>query len=138
MSLKAQTRINTICKAWIITPHGGNQKFGILLFVHEMTSTPPPENLTPLPCLLSHMNWLLNPFLIISNPQHAYAPAPPSRYASAAAPPYPPSPTLMLPHPFHLTSSSSSCTLIPPYSSSTPLTIFTLMLFPQNMPPMPP
>ncbi|MBW0578702.1 hypothetical protein O181_118417, partial [Austropuccinia psidii MF-1] len=37
----------------------------MLTFVDEMTSTPPPGHLSPLPCLLSCLNWLLNPCLMI-------------------------------------------------------------------------
>ncbi|MBW0471926.1 hypothetical protein O181_011641 [Austropuccinia psidii MF-1] len=33
----------------------------MLIFVHGMTSTPPSDHLTPLPCLLSHMNCLPHP-----------------------------------------------------------------------------
>ncbi|MBW0475551.1 hypothetical protein O181_015266 [Austropuccinia psidii MF-1] len=108
MSLKAQTHINTICKVQVITPHGASQQFCLLIFVHEMTSSLPPDYLTPLPCLLSHINWLPHPLLIPSSPQHAYTPSPPSRYASVAAPPYPPHTSTPLPHPQpslqHLTS----------------------------------
>ncbi|MBW0484210.1 hypothetical protein O181_023925 [Austropuccinia psidii MF-1] len=93
MSLKAKTHINTIWKVWVIKPNGASQQFGMLIFVHEMTSSPPPDHLTPLPCLLSRMNWLLHPRLIFADPQHAYVPAPPSRNASVAAPTYPSSPT---------------------------------------------
>ncbi|MBW0587034.1 hypothetical protein O181_126749 [Austropuccinia psidii MF-1] len=119
VSLKAQTHINTICKVWVITPHGASQQFGMLIFVYEMTSTMPPDNLTTLKFLLSCMNWLPDPCLILSDPQNSYAPTLPSRYASAAVPPYPP---------------SRFCT--PPYDSSHPLlTILMLILFPPDMPP---
>ncbi|MBW0483482.1 hypothetical protein O181_023197 [Austropuccinia psidii MF-1] len=46
MSLKAQTHINTIHKVWVTTPHGASQQFGMLIFVREMTSAPPPDHLT--------------------------------------------------------------------------------------------
>ncbi|MBW0483690.1 hypothetical protein O181_023405 [Austropuccinia psidii MF-1] len=58
MSLKAQTNFNTIHNVWVITPHGATQKFGLLIFVHEKTSSPLPGHLIPLPCLLSCLNWL--------------------------------------------------------------------------------
>ncbi|MBW0462276.1 hypothetical protein O181_001991 [Austropuccinia psidii MF-1] len=99
MSLKAQTHFNTICKVQVITPHGARQKFGILIFVHEKTSSPPPDHLTPLTCLLSHLNWLPHPSLILPDPQHAYVHSPPSRCDSDTAPSSPPSPLLTLPHP---------------------------------------
>ncbi|MBW0503360.1 hypothetical protein O181_043075 [Austropuccinia psidii MF-1] len=52
----------------------------------------------------------------------------PSRYAPAAVPPYPPSPTLTLPHPCRLTCShsclpsrySSDAALMPPYAFAPP------------------
>ncbi|MBW0506786.1 hypothetical protein O181_046501 [Austropuccinia psidii MF-1] len=94
MSLKAKTHINTIDKVQVITPHGARQQFGMLIFVHEITYTPPPDHLTPLTFLLPHMNQLLHPRLILPGPYHAYTPAAPSRYASAATPPCLPSPTL--------------------------------------------
>ncbi|MBW0539494.1 hypothetical protein O181_079209 [Austropuccinia psidii MF-1] len=65
MSLKAQTQFKTICNVWVITPNGATQQFGMLTFVDEMTSAPPPGHLTPLPCLLSRLNWLLHPRLIL-------------------------------------------------------------------------
>ncbi|MBW0565734.1 hypothetical protein O181_105449 [Austropuccinia psidii MF-1] len=65
MSLKAQTHFNTICNFWGITPHGATKQFGMLTFVDEMTSAPLPGHLTPLPCLLSHLNLLLHPRLIL-------------------------------------------------------------------------
>ncbi|MBW0494618.1 hypothetical protein O181_034333 [Austropuccinia psidii MF-1] len=76
ISLKTQTPFNTIRNVRVITPHGATQKFGMLIFVHENTSGPPPGHLTPLPCLLPRFYWLPHPCLIISN---AYAPAPLSR-----------------------------------------------------------
>ncbi|MBW0473801.1 hypothetical protein O181_013516 [Austropuccinia psidii MF-1] len=87
MLLKAKTHINTIGKVWVITPHGARQQFGILIFVHEITSAAPPDHLNPLLCLLSHMIWLRHPLLMLSAPYHAYAPAPPSKYVSMATPP---------------------------------------------------
>ncbi|MBW0569710.1 hypothetical protein O181_109425 [Austropuccinia psidii MF-1] len=85
MSLKAQSHFKTICNVWVITPHDARQKLGMLIFVHEKISTPPPAHLTPLPCLLSCMNWLLHPRLIFTKPQHAYMPTPPKDM-----PPWPP------------------------------------------------
>ncbi|MBW0494659.1 hypothetical protein O181_034374 [Austropuccinia psidii MF-1] len=82
MSLKAQTHLNTICNVWVLTPHGATQQFSMLIFVHEKTSAPPPGHLTPLPCLLSHLNWLLHPGLILSKAKHACAPTPPFRLPS--------------------------------------------------------
>ncbi|MBW0543326.1 hypothetical protein O181_083041 [Austropuccinia psidii MF-1] len=90
MSLKAKTHINDIGKVWVITPHAVRQQFDMLIFVHEMTSTP------PLYHAYSHMNWLLNPCLILSGPYHAYSPTAPSRYASTATHPYASAPLLML------------------------------------------
>ncbi|MBW0494441.1 hypothetical protein O181_034156 [Austropuccinia psidii MF-1] len=91
MSLKAQTHFNTICKVWVITPHGERKQFGMLIFVHEKTSSPPPDHLTPLPCLLSCMNWLPHHHLIHSDPLECL---------SALTPPYassdPPLTILML------------------------------------------
>ncbi|MBW0495324.1 hypothetical protein O181_035039 [Austropuccinia psidii MF-1] len=52
---------------WVITYRGARQQFGILIFVLWMTPSPLPDHLTPLPCLLSHMNWLLHHLLIISS-----------------------------------------------------------------------
>ncbi|MBW0534892.1 hypothetical protein O181_074607 [Austropuccinia psidii MF-1] len=74
----------------------------MVIFVHEMTSSPPPDHLTPLPFLLLHMDWLLHHplmfsasrqdmlplsslHLILSATYHSYAPAAPSRYDSNAA-----------------------------------------------------
>ncbi|MBW0579688.1 hypothetical protein O181_119403 [Austropuccinia psidii MF-1] len=85
MSLKAQTHFKTIRNFWVITPRDARQKLGMLIFVHEKISTPPPAHLNPLPCLLSCMNWLLHPRLIFTNPQHAYMPTPPQDM-----PPWPP------------------------------------------------
>ncbi|MBW0579820.1 hypothetical protein O181_119535 [Austropuccinia psidii MF-1] len=179
MSLKAKNHINTIHDVWAITHHGIRQWFGMLIFVHEMTSTPQPNHLTSLPLLLPCMNWLWNHRLIISTsrqnmlpllplhlhdhpslrfrtptesslpltmlmllqePQdmpptlpphvhphpslcfctptayHPYFPAGPSRYASDATTPCPPSPILMILHP--------------------PLTMLMLPQRPQDMPPM--
>ncbi|MBW0594066.1 hypothetical protein O181_133781 [Austropuccinia psidii MF-1] len=65
MLLKAQTHFNTICNFWVITPHGATEQFDMLTFVDEMTSAPLPGHLTPLPCLLSCLNLLLHPCLII-------------------------------------------------------------------------
>ncbi|MBW0564260.1 hypothetical protein O181_103975 [Austropuccinia psidii MF-1] len=65
MSLKAQTHFNTICNVGVITPHGATQQFGMLKFVDEMTSPPPPGHLSPLPCLLSRFNWLPHPRVIL-------------------------------------------------------------------------
>ncbi|MBW0583049.1 hypothetical protein O181_122764 [Austropuccinia psidii MF-1] len=65
MSPKAQTHFNNICNFGVITPHGATKQFGMLTFVDEMTSAPPPGNLTPLPCLLSRLNLLPHPRLII-------------------------------------------------------------------------
>ncbi|MBW0494988.1 hypothetical protein O181_034703 [Austropuccinia psidii MF-1] len=79
MSFKAQTHFNTIRNVWVITPNGATQQFGMLIFVHEKTSASPPGHLTPLPCLLSLLNWLPHPHLIISDAENAYVPAPPSR-----------------------------------------------------------
>ncbi|MBW0502428.1 hypothetical protein O181_042143 [Austropuccinia psidii MF-1] len=117
MSLKAETHNEMICEIQVVTPHGARQKFGMLIFLHEMTSSPLPIHLTPLPCLLSHMNWLphqppkyastpttapqqspilmlWHPYLILSATYHAYAPAAPSRYASDTGTPFLPSPIL--------------------------------------------
>ncbi|MBW0478902.1 hypothetical protein O181_018617 [Austropuccinia psidii MF-1] len=99
MSLKAQTHFNTIHKLQVTTPHGSRQQFGILIFVHEKTSVPPPDHLTPLLSLISCMNWIPLPCLILSNPKHAYAPPVPSRCDSNISPPSRPSPLLTLPHP---------------------------------------
>ncbi|MBW0517808.1 hypothetical protein O181_057523 [Austropuccinia psidii MF-1] len=111
MSLKAKNHIKTIGKLLIITPNGARQLFGMLIFVHEMTYTLLPDHLTPLPCLLSHMNWLPHPCLILYNPYHAYAPAPP----------WPLSPTLTTYHANTPTAPSryaSDATLTPFYASS--------------------
>ncbi|MBW0558182.1 hypothetical protein O181_097897 [Austropuccinia psidii MF-1] len=87
-------------------------------FVHEMTSAPLPDHLTPLPCLILHMNWVLHhpriissssqdilpllpphlhnhPHLILSTSYHDYSSAAPSRYDSDGTTPSPASP---LPH----------------------------------------
>ncbi|MBW0580104.1 hypothetical protein O181_119819 [Austropuccinia psidii MF-1] len=95
MLLKAQTHFHTIRNVWVITPCCATQKSGMLIFVHEKTSAPPPGDLTPLPCLLSCLNWLLHPRLILSDAWHAYMPAPP--------PPMPPSPPsrLLTPSTYH-------------------------------------
>ncbi|MBW0497099.1 hypothetical protein O181_036814 [Austropuccinia psidii MF-1] len=50
----------------VITSQGARQQFGILIFLLWMTPSPLPDHLTPLPCLLSCMNWLLHHLLIIS------------------------------------------------------------------------
>ncbi|MBW0546398.1 hypothetical protein O181_086113 [Austropuccinia psidii MF-1] len=47
------------------------------------------------------MNWLPHPQIILSDPQHTYATALPSRYASVAGPPYPPLLPNMLTLPLH-------------------------------------
>ncbi|MBW0517192.1 hypothetical protein O181_056907 [Austropuccinia psidii MF-1] len=67
MSLKSQTHFHTIRNVWVITPHGATQQFGMPIFVQEKTSAPPPGHLTPLPYLLSRLNWIPNPHLILSN-----------------------------------------------------------------------
>ncbi|MBW0475364.1 hypothetical protein O181_015079 [Austropuccinia psidii MF-1] len=115
ISLKAKTHINTIHNVWVITPHGARQQFDMLIFMHGMTSSLTPDNLTPFPCLLPCMNWLPHHLLIISasgqemlqhlaphlcnhpslhfcTPYHAYTPAVPHRYVSDPAPQFPPSP----------------------------------------------
>ncbi|MBW0500136.1 hypothetical protein O181_039851 [Austropuccinia psidii MF-1] len=102
MSLKAQTHFNTIRKVWVITPHGARKQFGMLIFVHEKTSTPRPDHLTHLPCLLSCLNWLSHPSLILSDPWQAYVPTLPSRCDSDTAPPHL--------HPHH---SLCSCSALP-------------------------
>ncbi|MBW0476161.1 hypothetical protein O181_015876 [Austropuccinia psidii MF-1] len=66
ISLKAKTHINTIHNVHVITPHGARQKFGMIIFVHEITSAWPPDHLTPFSCLLSHMNQLPHHLPIIS------------------------------------------------------------------------
>ncbi|MBW0583601.1 hypothetical protein O181_123316 [Austropuccinia psidii MF-1] len=71
----------------------------MLIFVHEKTSAPPPGDLTPLPCLLTCWNWLLHPRLILSNANHAYTPASPSR--SALTPLTPPRTRLILSGAYH-------------------------------------
>ncbi|MBW0511299.1 hypothetical protein O181_051014 [Austropuccinia psidii MF-1] len=73
MSLKGKALINTIHNTWVITSHASSQRFGMLMLMHEMTSTPLSENIPPLPCLLLHMNWLPHSLLIISASDHAYA-----------------------------------------------------------------
>ncbi|MBW0483197.1 hypothetical protein O181_022912 [Austropuccinia psidii MF-1] len=93
---------------------------------HEMTSAPPPDHLTPLPCLLSSMNWLPHPHLILSDPSHAYVPAPPSRYASAVVPPYLPPHFLPSLHSHGSLKIFLQCrhlisALTPPYASTPPL-----------------
>ncbi|MBW0539377.1 hypothetical protein O181_079092 [Austropuccinia psidii MF-1] len=115
MSLKAQTHFNTIHNVCVITPHGATQQFGMLIFVHEKTSASLPGHLTCLPCLLSHLNWLPHPHLILSNAWHAYTLAPPSHF-----------------RPHH------SLWFLTPSSSSPWLTILTLLQGPQVMPPTPP
>ncbi|MBW0482792.1 hypothetical protein O181_022507 [Austropuccinia psidii MF-1] len=118
MSLKAQTHFNTIFKVWVTTSHGERQQFGMLIFVHEKTSAPRPDNIIRLTCLLSHLKWLPYPCLILSDPWHAYVPALPCRCASTTAP---------------------ISTLTPPYTSTLPpLNMLTLLWYPQHMPPMPP
>ncbi|MBW0473953.1 hypothetical protein O181_013668 [Austropuccinia psidii MF-1] len=89
MSLKNKTHIKTSGKFWVITLHGARKQFGMLIFVHEMTSSPPPNDLTPLPCLVSCMNWLLHHCLILSNPQNAYSPAAALNIWVCATPTYP-------------------------------------------------
>ncbi|MBW0484649.1 hypothetical protein O181_024364 [Austropuccinia psidii MF-1] len=54
ISLKVKNHINIIGKVQVITPHSARQKFGMLIFVHGMTSSLKPDHLTPLPFLLSH------------------------------------------------------------------------------------
>ncbi|MBW0531897.1 hypothetical protein O181_071612 [Austropuccinia psidii MF-1] len=110
-----------------------------------------PDHLTPVPCLLSHMNWLLHHLLIISSssqdmlphlplPLHNHpslrfcTPAAPTSFPSDASTPYPPSLILMLPH-LHrtLTISLQICncmsTLTHTYASAPPPR-------PHNFPPM--
>ncbi|MBW0516113.1 hypothetical protein O181_055828 [Austropuccinia psidii MF-1] len=98
MQLTTNSHINTIFKVWVITPHGARKQFGMPIFVHEMTSSLPPDHLTPLPCLLSCMKWLLYHPLIISASRKDRLPL------------------LSLPlhnHPFlHLPCSCSRCTLM--------------------------
>ncbi|MBW0480679.1 hypothetical protein O181_020394 [Austropuccinia psidii MF-1] len=45
MSLKAKDHINTIPNLWLIEPHGAIQQFGMLMLLHEMTSTPSADHL---------------------------------------------------------------------------------------------
>ncbi|MBW0515828.1 hypothetical protein O181_055543 [Austropuccinia psidii MF-1] len=66
VSLKAKTNIKTICEVWVITPNSARKQFDMVIFVHEMTLATPADHLTPLPCLLLRMNWLLHHPLIIS------------------------------------------------------------------------
>ncbi|MBW0590008.1 hypothetical protein O181_129723 [Austropuccinia psidii MF-1] len=152
MLLKAKTHINTIGKIWVITPHGARQKFGMLMFMHEMTSSLLPDHLTPLPCLISRMNLLGHPFPILSSPFHSYAPTAPSRYASDTSTQSFPSPLLTPLHHCHLPSLLScrtlkicpGCchpisTLTTPYASAPlPLTMLTQLPRPQDMPLTPP
>ncbi|MBW0469577.1 hypothetical protein O181_009292 [Austropuccinia psidii MF-1] len=67
ISLEAKTHINTILNAWVITPYGARQQFGMLIFMHEMTSSLPPDHLNSFACILSWMNWLPHHLLIISS-----------------------------------------------------------------------
>ncbi|MBW0553503.1 hypothetical protein O181_093218 [Austropuccinia psidii MF-1] len=145
MSLKAKPHINTIGKVWVITPHGARQKFGIPIFVHEMTSAPPPDHLTPLPFLFSHMNWLCHthpPLRFHStSPYDFNAPSALSRYSfdTALSPPYTP-PTqlailMLLQHPEDVTLTPPPISTLTTTDASTPLlTILTLPQHPQDMP----
>ncbi|MBW0529386.1 hypothetical protein O181_069101 [Austropuccinia psidii MF-1] len=85
IALKVKAHINTIDNFWAITPHGARNQFRMLIFVHVMTSSPPPDHLTPLPFLLPCMNCLWSPCLILSTTWNFDAPTAPSRYASATA-----------------------------------------------------
>ncbi|MBW0475407.1 hypothetical protein O181_015122 [Austropuccinia psidii MF-1] len=76
MSLKAKAHINTTCKMWVITPHGGSQEFGILMLIYEMNSPPQADHLPPLPCLLSHINWLLHLTILTLTQSLALPPLP--------------------------------------------------------------
>ncbi|MBW0553083.1 hypothetical protein O181_092798 [Austropuccinia psidii MF-1] len=71
----------------------------MLTFVDEMTSAPPPGHLTPLPCLLSCLNWLPHPRLILLTLSMLMCPHHPPDETPTL-----PSPLLMLshPHPYHL------------------------------------
>ncbi|MBW0593951.1 hypothetical protein O181_133666 [Austropuccinia psidii MF-1] len=111
MLLKAKNHINSIGKVGVTTPHGARQQPGMLMFMHEMTSSLLPDHLTPLPCLLSHMNWLAYPLPILTSPCHSYAPAAPSRYASNTSTQFLPSPLLTRLHHCHLPSLPSCSTL---------------------------
>ncbi|MBW0581319.1 hypothetical protein O181_121034 [Austropuccinia psidii MF-1] len=117
MSLKAQTHFNTICNVRVITSHGATKQFGMLTFVDEMTSARPPGHLNPLPCLLSRLNLLPHPRLILQ------------RLSMLTCPHYSPNETPTLPP--HLR----------PYHSlhfHTPaLTMFTLAEGPPDMAPTP-
>ncbi|MBW0477710.1 hypothetical protein O181_017425 [Austropuccinia psidii MF-1] len=66
LSLTAKAHTHTIDNFWVITSQGARQQFGILMFVLWMSPAPLPDHLTPLPCLISLMNWLLHHLLIIS------------------------------------------------------------------------
>ncbi|MBW0519523.1 hypothetical protein O181_059238 [Austropuccinia psidii MF-1] len=66
MSLTEKTHTHTIDNFWVITSRGARKQFGIIIFVLWMTPAPLPDHMTPLPCLISLMNWLLHHLLIIS------------------------------------------------------------------------
>ncbi|MBW0484834.1 hypothetical protein O181_024549 [Austropuccinia psidii MF-1] len=118
MSLKTQTHFNTICNVWVITPHGATQQFGMLTFVDEMSSAPPPGHLSPLPCPLSRLNWIPHCRLILPTLSMLMC-----RHC-------PPDETLTLPP--YLFPHHSLCFHTPA------LTIFTLAECPPDMAPTPP
>ncbi|MBW0491534.1 hypothetical protein O181_031249 [Austropuccinia psidii MF-1] len=66
LSLTAKTHTHTIDNFWVITSQGARKQFVILIFVLWMTPAPLSDHLTPLPCLISLMSWLLHHPLIIS------------------------------------------------------------------------
>ncbi|MBW0488429.1 hypothetical protein O181_028144 [Austropuccinia psidii MF-1] len=120
MSLKAQTHFNTIRNVWVITPHGATKQFGILTFVDEMTSTPLPGHLTPLPCLLSRLNLLPHPRPILP------------MLSMLRCPHHPPDEAPTLPSPLLTIFMLTEC---PPNMALTPHTILMLTWCPPDMPP---
>ncbi|MBW0581849.1 hypothetical protein O181_121564 [Austropuccinia psidii MF-1] len=78
MSLKAQTHFHTIHTVWVITPDGATQRFGMLIFLHDKTSAPPPAS--PTLSMLTHAHPpsdetpTLTPISALTTP---YASAPP-------------------------------------------------------------
>ncbi|MBW0550094.1 hypothetical protein O181_089809 [Austropuccinia psidii MF-1] len=76
MSLKEETHINTIHDLWVITPHGAIQHLGMLILMHEMTSTLLSDHLPPLPCILWHINCLLHLTMLTLTQSLASAPMP--------------------------------------------------------------
>ncbi|MBW0463734.1 hypothetical protein O181_003449 [Austropuccinia psidii MF-1] len=94
MSLTSNTHTHNIENFWVITSRGARKQFGILIFFLWMTPAPLPDHLTPLPCLISLMNWLLHHLLITFSSSHNILPLlplplhnhPSLRFCTPAAP----------------------------------------------------